>query len=129
MKIARSLLDEMVAHAVRDQPDECVGAAAVRDDEIVKVYELENTAHSPYKFVTGVDLYGPMDEIEDMGAQFAIYHSHPRTDPVPSPTDMNLSGAYPGALWIIVGNVVSEPEVRAFYVTPKDVEEVPLEVE
>lgn len=129
MKIARSLLDQMVDHARRVYPEECCGAAAVRDDRIVEVYELENVAHSPYRFETGIDLLGPMEAIEDAGAQFALYHSHPRTEAAPSQTDMNLSDAYPGALWIIVGHVQTEPEVRCFNVTPETVAEVALEVE
>ena len=44
-----------------------------------------------------------MTEIEDDGLELgAIYHSHTRSDPVPSQTDINLA-FYPDSLYVIVG--------------------------
>jgi proteasome lid subunit RPN8/RPN11 len=61
--------------------------------------------------------------IEDEGLDLgAIYHSHTRSDPVPSQTDVNLARfgdtnlpAFPGTLYVIVG--VKDPDehdVRAW---------------
>lgn len=129
MKIARSLLDQIVAHAQRDLPNECCGAAAVADDRVTETFPLKNVAASPYRFEIGIDMYGALEAIEEAGADLAIYHSHPRTEAYPSLTDMAWSEQYPGAAWIIVGHVETEPVVRCFRVSKKDVEEVPLEVE
>src|SRR4051794_10228294 len=107
MKIARPLLDQMIAHALRDAPAECCGAVGVKAGVATKVYELENVATDrlkPLKFEMGVDLFHALTDMEDEGAELgAIYHSHTRTDPYPSQTDQNWSEQYPDAEWIIIG--------------------------
>ena len=45
-----------------------------------------------------------LDEIEDSGAELgAIYHSHTRSEPYPSQTDINFAANWPGVEWLIVG--------------------------
>ena len=130
MRIARPLLDQVVAHARRDAPNECAGALGVRDGAVVSVHELENTAHSPYRFELGYDLYLATEAIEADGASVgAIYHSHPKTEPVPSQTDINWSGTWPGIEWVIVGLGTPEPVVRSFVIADGRVREVELQVE
>lgn len=130
MKISQALLDQMIAHAQRDAPDECCGAVGVKDGVATKVYELENLAHSPLKFELGIDLFHALEDIEESGAELgAIYHSHTRTAPYPSQTDQNWSEQYPGAEWIIVGVADGAVEVKSYLVTRSSVEEVPVEVQ
>ena len=69
----------------------------------------------------------------DLGA---IYHSHTRTEPKPSQTDINLavmpgSGEqlWPGTLYVIVGVAGDEPEVKAYRIESAGVEEVALSVQ
>ena len=57
----------------------------------------------------------------------AIYHSHTRTEPVPSQTDINLA-FYPEALYIIVGLAGQDPDVRAFRIVDGRVSQADLEV-
>ncbi len=129
MKIAQDQLDEIIAHAVRDLPNECCGLVGVRDGRVAEVIALENVAASPYRFEMGIDQQRAIERIEDSGAEVgAMYHSHPRTEAYPSLTDMALSDRWPGLAWIIVGFVSTEPVVRAFSVTPEAVEELELEV-
>jgi [CysO sulfur-carrier protein]-S-L-cysteine hydrolase len=105
MRIARPLLDQIVAHAQRDAPNECFGVVGVRDGAAATVYELENVAHSPYRFDSGYDLAQALFAIEDAGEELgAIYHSHTRSAPEPSQTDVNWAlQNYPGVEWLIVG--------------------------
>ena len=130
MKIARSLLDQIVEHARRDAPDECCGVVAVRDGAATAVHPLENLAHSPLKFEVGADLVHAMDAIEGGGADLgAIYHSHTRTEPYPSQTDVNFSANWPGVEWLIVGlDGDAEPVVRSYLIAGGQVSEVPVEV-
>ncbi len=129
MKIAQDQLDEIIAHAVRDLPNECCGLVGVRDGRVTEVIALENVAASPYRFEMGIDQQRAIERIEDSGAEVgAMYHSHPRTEAYPSLTDMALSDRWPGLEWVIVGHVSTEPVVRAFRVTTQDVEELEVEV-
>jgi proteasome lid subunit RPN8/RPN11 len=57
----------------------------------------------------------------------AIYHSHTRSAPEPSQTDINLA-FYPDALYVIVGVAGEEADVRAWRIVDRQVSEVELEV-
>jgi proteasome lid subunit RPN8/RPN11 len=69
-----------------------------------------------------------LDEIEDSGAQLgAIYHSHTRSEPYPSQTDVNFSGGWPGVEWIIVGlSKTADPVARSYLIDDGEVREVEL---
>jgi [CysO sulfur-carrier protein]-S-L-cysteine hydrolase len=115
VKIARNLYDEIVEHARAEAPNECCGMVATRDGEAVKVYAATNAAASPLRYeIDGAEQYRIQMAIEDAGLDLgAIYHSHTRSEPVPSQTDINLA-FYSDAEYIIVGLVGGEPDVRAF---------------
>ncbi len=104
MRIPRALYDEIVAHALEDAPNECCGMIAARDGEAVAVHRATNTAASPFRYeLDGMEQYRIQMEIEDAGHELgAIYHSHTRSDPIPSQTDINLA-FYPESLYVIVG--------------------------
>ena len=83
------------------------------------------------------DQFRIQEEIERDGlALGAIYHSHTRSEPYPSQTDINLAltpdgvhELWPGPLYVIVGLAGDEPDVRAFGIAARgQVSEVPLEV-
>ena len=129
MRISRRLLDELIAHARADAPNECCGMIAARDGEAVAVHRATNTAASPLRYVIdGKEQYEIQTAIEDAGLDLgAIYHSHTRSAPEPSQTDINLA-FYPEALYVIVGVAGDEPDVRAFRIVEGEVSEKPLEV-
>jgi proteasome lid subunit RPN8/RPN11 len=129
--IARALLDRVIAHARRDAPNECCGLVAVRDGLAVSVQEAVNTAASPFRFeVDGMALHRDLTAIEDGGDQLgAIYHSHTRSEPYPSQTDVNFSAGWPGVEWLIVGLASGEePVVRSFRIDEGRIGEVEVEV-
>jgi proteasome lid subunit RPN8/RPN11 len=129
MRIARQLLDEVVEHARRDAPNECCGIIAARGDEAVAVHAMENTQASPLRFaIDGLALYTLLDELEDQGLTLgAIYHSHTRSEPRPSQTDVNFAKGWPGVEWVIVGLAGAEPEVRSYLIAGADVQQVALD--
>src|SRR6185436_2612832 len=95
----------------------------------VAVHRARNVAASPLRYeMDGMEQYKIQSAIEDAGHDLgAIYHSHTRSAPYPSQTDINLA-FYPDSLYIIVGLAGDEPEVRAFRIVDQQVSEAPLEV-
>jgi proteasome lid subunit RPN8/RPN11 len=130
MRIPRQLLDEVIAHALEDAPNECCGIIASRDGEAVQVHRARNAAASPLRYeIDGMEQYRIQSAIEDAGMDLgAIYHSHTRSAPEPSQTDINLA-FYPESLYLIVGvKDPDAPEVRAFRIRDGRVSESELEV-
>ena len=131
MKIARPLLDQIVDHARRDAPDECCGLVGVVDGRATSAHPTTNTVRSPLRFeMDGMELFRTIEEIEEGGAELgAVYHSHTRSAPYPSQTDINFSVNWPGIEWIIVGLASGEPDIRSYVIEDGRVREVELEVE
>lgn len=133
MLIGRTLYDEMVAHAREQAPNECCGMVASLGGEAVKVYRTANIEASPFRFVIDArEQLAVHNEIDAAGHDLgAIYHSHTRTEPRPSQTDINFSKAWPGVLWIIVGlaNGAGEADVRTWSIDDGKVSEAKLDVE
>jgi proteasome lid subunit RPN8/RPN11 len=95
----------------------------------VRVYRATNAAASPLRYeVDPKDQLRIETEIEDAGLQLgAIYHSHTRSEPYPSQTDINLA-FYPDAVYVIVGVAGEDADVRAFRIRDGRVDDAPLEV-
>lgn len=136
MNIAADLLEEIVAHALESPAIECCGvvAAAASEDRgartATRVYRAENIHASALKFeIEPIELLRLNNAIEDEGWEIgAIYHSHVRSAPKPSQTDIGFAAQWPGVEWIIVGLAGGEqPEVRSYLIDGVDVKEVPLQ--
>jgi [CysO sulfur-carrier protein]-S-L-cysteine hydrolase len=133
MRIARSMLDEIVAQARGEAPNECCGIVGTRDGRAVTLFKARNARASPLAYdIDGRDLQRIYDEIDRGGLQVGIiYHSHTRSDPVPSQTDINLASPFlPDAVYLIVG--VKDPEttdLRSWRIRDGEVSETPLEIE
>ena len=132
MRISGALLDEVVAHALDDPGNEVCGLVAITSDgerAATRVYRARNVHESPMKFEIDpkelLDLHSAIEEESwELGA---IYHSHVRSPPYPSQTDVNFAASWPGVEWIIVGlKAGSEPEVRSYLIDGGVIEEVPI---
>jgi proteasome lid subunit RPN8/RPN11 len=136
VKIAKQLLAEIVAHAQENPRIECCGVVAVLADgdgaakTAARVYRAENVHASALKFEIGpMELYRLNEEIEEEGWEIgAIYHSHVRSAPYPSQTDIGFAAGWPGLEWIVVGLAGGgEPEVRSYVIDGAEVSEIALE--
>ena len=130
MKFTQTQIDEMVAHARDDLPNECCGVVGSREGAAEVVHRAVNAAASPLRYeIDSKDflrIYNLIDEAgQDVGA---IYHSHTRSAAFPSQTDINLA-LWPDALYIIVSLAEADaPDVKAFAIVERKVREVALEV-
>lgn len=132
MRIAGRLLDEIVAHAREEAPNECCGMVAGEDGRATRVHRARNAFGSPLRYeVHPQDQFRITTEIEERGEEIAaIYHSHTRSEAYPSQTDVNLAANWPGPLYLICSLAdPGQPDVRAFAIRDGAVEEVELVVE
>jgi proteasome lid subunit RPN8/RPN11 len=133
MRISRELLDDVIAHARDEAPNECCGVIATRNGSAVAVHRTRNLHASPLKFeIAPDDLLAVMRVIDDAGDEMgANYHSHTRSAPLPSQTDINLAERWPdpNLIYVIVGLENDVPDVRAWRIAHGQVQEEPLEVE
>ena len=129
--IAQTMYDEMVAHAQADAPNECCGLIACSGETAVSVHRAQNAAASPLKFeIDGRELLRTYTAIQDEGYELgAIYHSHTRTEPYPSQTDINFAKGWPGVQWVILGLAGPEPFARIFEISDGRVLETELAIE
>jgi [CysO sulfur-carrier protein]-S-L-cysteine hydrolase len=130
MRIGRSMLDRIVAQARDEAPNECCGIIGTRDGRAVAVHPVRNAAASPLRYeIDPRDQLRVFEELDEAGLEVgAIYHSHTRSAPEPSQTDINLA-FYPDAVYVIVGVAGEEDDVRAWRIVDGRVSEAALEVE
>lgn len=132
MRIAQSLIDEMVAHARADLPNECCGMVAGTDGEASVVIPVVNSAASPLRFeMDPQGQYDALKAIEDDGKEMlAIYHSHTKSAAYPSQTDVNQAVNWPDAVYLIVSLQDEDaPEVKGYWLKDLKIDDAELIVE
>ena len=132
MKIAQSLVDEMVAHAREDLPNECCGMVGGTDGEASAVIPVVNSAASPLRFeMDPQGQYNALKAVEDEGNELlAIYHSHTKSAAYPSQTDVNQAVNWPDAIYLIVSLQDEDaPDVKGYWLKDLKIADVELIVE
>jgi [CysO sulfur-carrier protein]-S-L-cysteine hydrolase len=128
MRISRANWDELVAHAREEAPNECCGYLRASNGAVQEVTRAENLRSSPYGYELDPKSLLAANELDDEGFGVGIYHSHPRSSPEPSQTDINLA-LYPHWTYLIVSLERGEPSVRAWRIEDGKVDEEELVVE
>jgi proteasome lid subunit RPN8/RPN11 len=121
-----------VAHARDEAPREACGLLAGRGGGISRVIRCKNVHPTP----TTRYVIDPREQlrafrsIDAAGEELVgIYHSHPVSQPYPSPTD-RAEAHYPGAFYVLVSLRTGDPEMRAFRIGGDDfVREIPVALE
>ena len=124
------MVDQVVAHARRDHPDECCGVIASRDGVATRIFEMENAERSPTGFTfDSAEWLGVYRQIDDADEEpFVVYHSHTATEAYPSRTDVRWSATAGFPFWLLASTRSDDDEVRAFTIADGAVTEVPLVV-
>jgi [CysO sulfur-carrier protein]-S-L-cysteine hydrolase len=131
VKISQQLIDEMVAHAREDLPNECCGMLGGRDGEATSVVPVENAAASPLRYeMDPQGQFNALKAIEDGGEELVgIYHSHTRSAAYPSQTDVNEARMWPEQVYVIVSLENEEaPDVKGFDLADLKIADVDLHV-
>ncbi len=132
MRIPQSMIDEMVAHAREDLPNECCGLIGGGDDNARTLYRARNAFASPFSYrVDPADQYRIIEkEMRDRGEELvAIYHSHTKSPAYPSQTDLNEAVSWPEQVYLIVSLADPEaPDVKAFWLKDGKIAEAELVV-
>ncbi len=131
LALQTEFLEEMVAHAREDAPNECCGIIAGLNGRAVKLFRARNAEASPYRYsVEPKDLLRIYRECEEAGWEFlAIYHSHTASAAYPSPTDVRLA-FWPEAYYVLISlQDAAHPAVRAFRIRDGAVSEEELRAE
>ena len=115
LELPRAMVDQVIAHARRDHPDEACGVIAGNGGAATRVVEMENAERSPtfYRFEAKEQLrvWREMDDADEV--PFVVYHSHTATEAYPSRTDIALAGE-PDAHYLLVSTRAEQDEVRSF---------------
>lgn len=93
MKIEQHVIDELIAQAQQDAPNETCGYLLGADDVVTENYWMENIDHSPEHFS-----FAPKDQFAALkyarGKNLKIlanWHSHPASPSRPSQEDLRLA--------------------------------------
>ena len=133
MRVQRTVLDAIVAHARRESPKECCGLLLGDGEIVVEAVAATNVAEDPlrqYEVCPAEHLaLIKRCRAESRGKPLDIvgaYHSHPRSVAQPSPTD--LERACQNFLFVIAGPVRGTEgiEVRGYRLSGSRFEEVTL---
>ena len=129
LRLPGAFVDEMIAHALEDHPNEACGIIAGKDGTATKVFRAINAEASPYRYkVDDKDLFRIYRECSDNDWDFlAIYHSHTASEAYPSPTDVRLA-FWPEAYYVLVSTKdQASPVVRAYRILDGQITEEPIE--
>ena len=93
MKIEQHVIDELIAQAQKDAPNESCGYLLGTDDTVTENYWMENIDHSPEHFSFAPrDQFAALRYAREHGLRIlANWHSHPASPSRPSQEDLRLA--------------------------------------
>ncbi|WP_202882128.1 Mov34/MPN/PAD-1 family protein [Candidatus Manganitrophus noduliformans] len=142
LQIPKTLIDEMIAHAQAEAPNECCGLLSGKENVVSEIYQIGNL---PADDPAIADLKVPpdrrfryvMDPKEQLRAFKAmrksgtellgIYHSHPHSPAYPSATDVRLA-FYTDTYYLIISLEKEKPEIRTFRIIDQKISEATIAV-
>ena len=121
MDIPQEFADAMATHSLEEDPNECCGILSGTNDTSKKLYQITNSANSPYRYLMDPQEFLKADlDTEQNGMDFlAFYHSHTHSPAYPSVTDvrMALQSGYLDVFYILISlEDHSDPQIRAFLI-------------
>lgn len=130
VRIPRAQLDELIAHAQEEAPYECCGYARIDDGRVEEVFRGQSARRSRWGFELARETMEAAMQLDGGGHGVAVYHSHPKSEAVPSQQDKNVANPMLEHWLNLIVSLEDEPHVRAWWLAADGrVTEEPLEVE
>ena len=119
IEIAEEFVLEMIEHSRLENPNECCGILAGTEGKVTKLYRIQNSTPSPYRYVMDPDeqLKAMKDADERSLNLMAFYHSHTHSPAYPSDTDVRMAteSGWVDFCYVLVSlEDSSKPDVRFF---------------
>jgi proteasome lid subunit RPN8/RPN11 len=130
IRVRAEIVEEMMRIARSEPRLECCGLLAGVGGVITKIFPAKNALASPTAYdVAPQELFQLFRRIREEGLEhLGIYHSHPTSENVPSPRDIELA-AYPNEAYFIISPLPAAPRpVRAFSIRDGHVQELKIEI-
>ncbi|WP_297814039.1 M67 family metallopeptidase [uncultured Methylophaga sp.] len=128
VQIPRTLVNQLLHQAQLSPSQEVCGLVGQRDEQS-ECYPIENVATdaSVLFALNASEQLAAFKSMKQKGQTlFAIYHSHPSSPPVPSEIDIEEAN-YSEALYLIISlNTKGVLEMRGFYLSDGNPQEVEL---
>ena len=132
LTISQDLVDQIIAHARADHPDEACGVVAgpIGSDRPERFVPMENAERSPtfYRFdsLEQLRVWREMDDRDE--EPVIIYHSHTATEAYPSRTDVSYA-AEPNAHYVLVSTRDEQKaEFRSYRILDGVITEEPVTI-
>ena len=129
LRINRSVLLAITAHAKKELPNEACGYLASENNIVTSHYELTNIDKAVDHFrMDPKEQFAAVKDMRRRGQVMrAVYHSHPETPARPSVEDIKL--AYdPDISFVIISLAADEPQIKSFLIVKGEVSEEPIEI-
>jgi proteasome lid subunit RPN8/RPN11 len=130
VRMTRAAFDRLLAEASANPKIECCGLLAGRDGLISAVLPAKNALQSATAYeIAPEELFALFrrirsEELEHLG----IYHSHPKGENFPSPSDLERAFYPDAAYFIICPNAAASCPIRAFRIIEACARELLLEL-
>lgn len=113
--IAQNQINEIIDHCRAELPYEACGIISGVNNTVISVWRMQNESKSEKRyFVSKGNVQNIFDEILKKGEDvIGIYHSHPKTSPIPSKYDL-LNHPYPKVQMIIVSLKNKKPVIKSY---------------
>ena len=116
MTIPQNIIDELIAQAQKDAPDESCGyLLGTADGNVTENYWMENIDHSSEHFsFAPKDQFAALRYAREKGLKIlANWHSHPASPSRPSQEDLRLAND-PTIRYAILSLLDGEPKLNSF---------------
>jgi len=128
IRVRAEILEEMLREARRDPGIECCGLLAGRDGVVSAIFPARNALQSATVYeIDARDLFRSFHSMREEGLQhLGQYHSHPASENIPSPRDIEQA-YYPEQPYFILSPLAEAGHpVRAFLISGGSVRELAI---